>query len=187
MDLVEVAEKLRIREINFQNYIGRFLYQFWPSYGNSLGSKRKYINVRLVDFKICTTQLVEAWVFGCWFRKRTNDYFWIQILKAFYVEFWRISVDILTVKARYIHFSSLMVVKSFSPEATKMFDSLWCSGPKGPSQDILLKTIFLAILHLTSWYILPFFCIWHQDCQWGIYFPSAPWWKFHMMSIISDY
>ena len=36
-----------------------------------------------------------------------------------------------------------------------MFDSLWCSGPKGPSQDILLKTIFLAILCLTSWYILP--------------------------------
>ena len=158
MDLVEVAEKLRIREINFQNYIGRFLYQFWPSYGNSnMLTQRKYINVRLVNFKICTPQLVEARVFGCWFRKRTNDYFWIQILKAFYVEFWRISVDILTVKARDIHFSSLMVVKSFSPEATQMFDSLWCSGPKGPSQDILLKTIFLAILCLTSWYILPFF------------------------------
>ena len=58
------------------------------------------------------------------------------------VEFWRISVDILTWGARYIHFSSLMVVKSFRPEATKMFDSLWCRGPPGPLQDILLKTTF---------------------------------------------
>ena len=29
VELVEVAEKLRVREINLQNYIGRFLYQFW--------------------------------------------------------------------------------------------------------------------------------------------------------------
>ena len=28
LELAEVAEKLRIREMNFQNYIGRFLYQF---------------------------------------------------------------------------------------------------------------------------------------------------------------
>ena len=58
------------------------------------------------------------------------------------VEFWRISVDILTQGARYIHFSSLMVAKSFRPEATKNVWQSLVPRSRGTRQDILLKTTF---------------------------------------------
>ena len=125
LELAEVAEKLRIREMNFQNYIGRFLYQFWPINDNECKSSSEEISfVVLSKGNIKVTrprpQLLQIlWLHYFRFRKLSD------------VEFWRISVDILTWRARYIHFSSLMVVKSFRPEATKMFDSLWCRGPPG--------------------------------------------------------
>ena len=144
LELAEVAEKLRIRETNFQNYIGRFLYQFWPIYCG----QNKCNGTDKREKAPTSSRLQNVWyVWFFWFDGQTR---YFRLRKLSDVEFWRISVDILTWRARYIHFSSLMVVKSFHPEATKMFDSLWCRGPLGPLQDILLNTTFLPILHLTN-------------------------------------
>ena len=125
VELVEVAEKLRVREINLQNYIGRFLYQFWfkTSIDNLFCiNENSPRTSSLLNFllSIC----FEAW------RMPSFD--------AFLRVFWDWDQD--------IHFSSLMVVKSFRPEATKMFDSLWCFRPRGPGK------IFYWILHFSALY-----------------------------------
>ena len=81
VELVEVAEKLRVREINLQNYIGRFLYQFW--------FKTSIDNLFCINENSpCTSSLLNFLV---------KHSFW-SLEDA---KFWRISQGILRLRSRY--------------------------------------------------------------------------------------